>query len=624
MREAPNGMYGLGAASGYGGMGGNQNGMVSGLGSMGGGQDGMGSYGSMAGGGPDGMNGMGGNPMGSMYGMGGMGSMYGMGGNPMGSMYGMGGMGSMYGMGGMGSMYGMGGMGSMYGMGGMGSMYGMGGMGSMYGMGGMGSMYGMGFGSMYGGSYHSLVDAASRRASFLNRNNLIRADVKPLNSDTNGCSGEKDAKSPDDKKDGDKKNSKGREAKPEEAKGDPKDPKAAKKEVTDKEVTYKKDSADKKPSVEAKPGDKKDTKVTKESDKMEAKDMNGEKKDGEAPVAKSDGPLKFSGTRIRSLALVCKSGKGAKVTVKGRDTVVMEDKETKLDEAILIEGSKKPVEAAALSEVRNQWVLGHNATIMIGSDATRRTQAVDFMCEYLTTCTGKLAASGEYFSIYVTMTALEGADKGRDLLKEDAAVGKLALASSPVYGPALNNMTTKEVNTKETMEAVLKEGMGRAKEGEMVCSYLVLKQCRKSSAGVMVYLSSLNVTFVGPNVEHLIGLKAKKPEEPCRLYRYSVGGGSHTMCVGFVSDDEASAAKVFDALREMREVENTEPRSGNVKRFIEYTKKEIPKCKEKVSSTTEESKKADYETMLKRMEMMLKDAEAIEKDPKTVAPKAYV
>ncbi|AIO01598.1 hypothetical protein LPMP_333080 [Leishmania panamensis] len=667
MRIAPKGMHDHSAVSGYGGMdsmGGNQNGMSSGYGSMGGaqntmdgfgfmgpcytngygsmggnqmgmpsdfgpmcgGQNGMGGYGSMAGGGPGSMDGMGG-PMDSMYGMGGpICSMYGMGG-PMGSMYGPASL--------MGSMYGMGApMGSMYGMGGpMGSMLGP--MGSMYGMGGMGSLYGMGGGSLYGGGYHSVVDMASRRGSFLNKNDLIRADVKPLNSNKDNGGG-KDAKEADDKERS-KKDGKSREIKLEEPKTDSKDPKATEK----KEATDKKGSADKKLSTEAKLVDKKDAnevdkRIVKgkdgekedgekeDSERKDSEKKDGEKKDGEAPVAKPDGLLKFSGTKIRSLALVYKSGKEAKVTRKGVDTVIMDGKETKLDEVIFIEDPKKPVEAAALSEVRNQWVSGHNATIMIGSDGTRRTQAVDFMREYLSTCTGKLAASGEYFSIYLTMTALEGADQGRDLLKDAATFEKLTLASSPVYGPALNNMTIKEVNTKETMEEVLKEGMERAKEGEVVCSYLVLKQCRKSSAGAMVYLSSLNVTHVGPNVEHLTGLKAKKPEEPCRLYRYSVGGGSHTMCVGFVSDDDASAAKVFDALKEMREVQNTEPRSGNVKRFIEYTKKEIPKCKEKVASSTEESKKANYETMLKRMEMMLKDAEDIEKDAKAVAPKAYV
>ncbi|KAG5469583.1 hypothetical protein LSCM1_02808 [Leishmania martiniquensis] len=609
------GFMGPSRLSGYGSMGGNQKGMMNAFGSMGAAQDGMGGYGSMAGGGPEGMDGLG-CPMGSMYGMGGsMGSMYGMGG-PMGSMYGMGGsMGSMYGMGGpMGSMYGMGGpMGSMYGMGGP--------MGSMYGMGGpMGSMYGMGGGSLYGACYQSVVDAASRRDSFLNKNDLIRAEVKPLKSSV-------DAKEASGKGEGDEKDSKHSEAQIEERKKDAKDLEVAAK----KEGSEKKESTDKKPSAPPKPADA-DAKVAKgcadtkasEADKKDLKDKGGEKKDSEAPVAKSDGPLKLSGTKIRSLALICKSGKEAKVTVKGRDTVFMDGKETLLDEAVLIEDPKKPVEAAALSEVRNQWVSGHNTTIMVGSDDTRRAQAVNFMCEYLSTCTGKLAASGEYFSIYITMTALDGADQGRDLLKDGAVFERLLLSSSPVYGPALNKMTVKEVNTKETMEAALKEGMGRAKESEMVCSYLVLKQCRKSSAGTMVYLSSLNVTLVGPNVEHLTGLKAKKAEEPCRLYRYSIGGGSHTVCVGFVSDDEASAAKVFAALKEMREVENSEPRSGNVKRFIEYTKKEIPKCKEKIAATTEESKKANYETMLRRMEMMLKDAEDIERDPKTVAPKAYV
>ncbi|KAG5469938.1 hypothetical protein CUR178_02080 [Leishmania enriettii] len=590
------GFMGPGRMSGYGSMGGNQNGMMNAFGSMGGGQDGMGDYGSMAVGGPEGMDGLG-CPTGSMYGMGGpMGSMYGMGG-PMGSMYGMGGP-----------------MGSMYGMGGP--------MGSMYGMGGpMGSMYGMGGGSLYGAGYQSVVDAASRRDSFLNKNDLIRAEVRPLKSS-------KEATEAGETKEAGEKDRKGDEVKPEEPKKDVKDLKVAEKE----EAVDRKESTDKKSSAEAKSasGDAKaaksgaDVKVSKETDKKDSKEKGGEKKDGEASVAKSDGPLKFSGTKIRSLALIYKSGKEAKVTLRDRDTVVMDGKETKLDEAILIEDPTKPVEAAALSEARNQWVSGHNTTIMIGSDKTGQTQAVDFMCQYLSTCTGKLAASGEYFSIYVTMTAVEGADQGRDLLKDGAVFEKLVLSSSPVYGPALNRMTVKEVNTKEMMEAAFKEGMGRAQEGETVCSYLVLKQCRKSSAGTMVYLSSLNVTLVGPNVEHLTGLKAKKPEEPCRLYRYAVGGGSHTVCIGFVSDDETSAATVFAALKDMREVSNTEPRSGNVKRFIEYTKKEIPKCKEKIAAATEESKKANYETMLKRMEMMLTDAEDIEKDPKTVAPKAYV
>ncbi|KPI88090.1 hypothetical protein ABL78_2820 [Leptomonas seymouri] len=656
------GMYGPnGNPSGYGGMGG-MGGMGgnygSGYGSMGGvgAQNALGGYGSMGGGMMTGYGSMGPGGMGSGYGsmgggqegMGGFGSIYGSH-QGMGSMYG-GGMGSAYG-----SMYGMNPMmmGSMYGMNPMmmGSMYGMNPMmmGSMYGMNPMmGSMYGgVGGGSMYNCSYHSVVDAASRRDDFLNRNELIRADVKPLNNGSGKKAAEKDdekttkdgekttpgkfrtltapAAKAEEKKDADKKDVKEGEKDTEKSKeavakktrpaaasgasdGDKKDDAKATKDDEKKEK-----EAEKKEKAAKETETKEDAKTTKEPEKKES-----EKKE-------TDTGAKITGTHIRGLLLLLKSGKEAKLTTKDKNTVVLASAETKLDEVIVVEDPKKPVESLCLTEVRNQWVSGHNSTIMVASGPKQRQQALDFMSDYLSSCTGKLAASGEYFVIYVTMTAIRGAEQGCDLLKQDAGYETLALASSPVYGPALNNMTIKEVNTKDGMAACLKEGAERAKdEKELICCYLVLKQVRKVGSAEMVYLSSLNVTIAGPYTEHLTGLKEKKSEEPCRLYRYSVGGGSHAVCIGIVNDDEADAGKLIEAVKAMNGVENTEPRSGNVKRFVEYTKKEIPRCKSKISDTAEESKKANYETMLKRMEMMLKDAEDLEKDPKTTAPKAYV
>ncbi|EPY22561.1 hypothetical protein AGDE_13194 [Angomonas deanei] len=222
------------------------------------------------------------------------------------------------------------------------------------------------------------------------------------------------------------------------------------------------------------------------------------------------------------------------------------------------------------------------------------------------------------------MVTLKGASDAKDLLKDGASYGSLKLGSSPLYGPGMLGVEVKEITTIEEAVKVFDDGVKNATEPkEMICGYFVLQQVKKASNETAVYQSALSITITGEEVSHLTGLKDKSDKEPVKLYRYTVGGGCVSLCVGIVGEEDADAKKVVEVVNKMREVKNTAPRSGNVKRFIEYTDKEVEKWKQKESDEKDEGKKKNMKGMISRMEMMVKDAKEVVASPEKVAPKAY-
>lgn len=606
MADGGNGAYGSMAPGGFGSMGPDNGQMPSAYGGMNqGGGGGMGSaYGSMGGGGA-----------------GGMGSMYGMGGGQASSAYG--------GMGGYGSM-GPGGMASSmnFGVGG-GSLYGSMNGGAASGYGGFGSTY-MPMGSMYGGGMSSGITPQGFAAQWGSLANMSMAGGRgggggrsDISSGYGGFAVEATGIDPKDlcpnigtwedakvvkrsgKRGGNHLYSKDKREKP-----------VATSNSNASAMTIKR-KADTKvlaPTAEASP-----------SSRVTARAASTGTSNGKA---RAKVPSNYN---IHTLVVVDKASGSSLVSVKDPGAVVLEKngkKETfEVDEALDRANTSEELDSVLLSELRGNWFNGHNSALMLCAGKGKGPETHNIGRAFVRKCMERLEKNEKdtsvQFDVSMTMVSLRGSDQCTDLLKPGSNCEKSVLGSSPVYGPCLLELETKVLKTADAAIKEFDAGLAAAKEPkEIVAAFLVLKTIKKGSTEKEVHLSSLCVAFCGETVTHLTDIKEKSSSSPHRLFRYAVDGACVTVTGLCLSSNDEEARSGLEVERKMREVKNQPPRSGNVKRFMEFTSKEITRQKEKAESASGSEKKA-REAQIERMEEMVNDAKALLSDPEKHIPKGY-
>ncbi|KPI88092.1 hypothetical protein ABL78_2822 [Leptomonas seymouri] len=581
------GAYGSMGSYGYGSMG--PGGMNGGYGSMGpaGMGYGMNPYGSMAGA-ESGMNG----GYGSMY-CGAPGSMYGMGAPMGGSMYGMGAPmgGSMYAMGMPmgGSMYGMGGPmgGSMYGMGGPmgGSMYGMdansmyGGMNSMY---GMGSMYGlgrynsMGLGSNYASFYG--VGRPSARSSFRSSGGYVGGSFGGLWRAPSGIThgGKTDLSIPP----------------PSSMLSEPfpiSDKAQEKKQKQEQQQRGKQSvAADAGAPAATKDGEK-DAPTALSSEKNEEK-----KTPSVVVVGDADNKDK---AKSRTVPLVLASSHRLTKQVNDNVHVVAiaptaslvnsSDKTVSIDSVkyVMDEVFVGPVDVEKsdlLSDIVEQTQCGHNVSLLVlcGSQKYERCIAtVEAVIRRM--MEGFASEDTQVTQVMVSAVVFPESDKIVDLLQEGkkAEPVKAELGSNPIYGSCVMNTSEKRVETAEAAAGVVKSAAkGAAERGIVVVTYKI-KQIRPAtgqSTSRDVYVSSVLVAMVDDaNMVHVKAAVKHDATCPTPLFSNAIGGASRTVAIVQIPESDTKK-KVGDSLssaQQLREIKNTPTRSGNVKRFVDYTER---------------------------------------------------
>ncbi|TPP55378.1 hypothetical protein CGC20_9860 [Leishmania donovani] len=609
----------------YGSMGGGFGSMRGGFGSLGAGQMAGSAYGTM--GAPYGSMGAG---YGSMNGNMNCGSAYGSMGDQGANLYGsMGGencMGSMVG-GQMGSMYGMDGPGSM--MGGtmmmpMSSMYGMGGpMDSMYGMGGMSTM---GIAAQWGslanmsmgghGSQVKRSGISSGYGGFVSE--ATRVDTDELCPQIGTFENAKDLPR-SGKRGGNHLYSRGKHEKP-----------VATGNSTVTALTIRRKSDVKLGSSAAGASNgtttHSETKVSRGASRALPSTAAG--RNGAAGKLRAKLPSNYN---VHSLILVEKATGADVITVKDPSTVVFEKggkKETfEVDEALSLSSAKDDVDSVLLSELRGNWFNGHNSALMLCAGKGRAEATQDVARQFLRKCVERLEKNEKdmavKFDITMTMVSLRCADQCCDLLKPGASYEKMVMGSSPVYGPCLLGLETKVHKTASECVSSFDGGLKNAKEDkEIVVAFFVLKTIKKTGAEEEVHLSSLCIALCGETVAHKTDIRDKSASSPHRLFRYAVDGACVTVSGLWIASKDVDAREGLEVERKMREVKNQPPRSGNVKRFVDYTYKEIMRQKEKLESATGSEKKT-REAQIERMEEMVKDAKELLTSPENTRPKGY-
>ncbi|KAG5469581.1 hypothetical protein LSCM1_02806 [Leishmania martiniquensis] len=583
----------------YGSMAGSLNGMGSGYGSMNRGMDGGASaYGSMCG--------HGANPYGSMGGENCMGSMTG---GQTGSMYGMGVPSSM--MGGsiimpMGSMCDAGGaMGSMYGVGGMSTV----GIAAQWGslanmsMGGCGGQMGRsGISSGYGG----FVTEATR------------IDPDDLCPNIGTFEGAKDLPR-SGKRGGNHLYSRGKHEKP-----------LATGNANSTAMTIRRKSEIRVGSSAAAPSNSMASHLEGSASRGASRASPLKAAGGSGTTGKTRAKVP-SNYNVHSLILLDKAAGAEVVAVKDPSTIVFEKggkKETfEVDEALMLASTRDDIDSVLLSELRGNWFNGHNSCLMLCGGEGRIEATQEVARQFLRKCLERLERNEKdtavKFDVTMTMVSLRGADQCCDLLKSGAAYDKVRMGSSPVYGPCLLDLEAKVHKTASGCIGSFDAGLKNAKdEREIVAAFLILKTIKKTGAEDEVHLSSLCIALCGETVAHKADIRDKASSSPHRLFRYAVDGACVTVSGLSIASNDENAREGLEVERRMREVKNQPPRSGNVKRFVDYTYKEILRQKEKLVSASGSDKKT-REAQIERMEEMIKDAKDLLTSPENTLPKGY-
>ncbi|CCD16369.1 unnamed protein product [Trypanosoma congolense IL3000] len=285
-----------------------------------------------------------------------------------------------------------------------------------------------------------------------------------------------------------------------------------------------------------------------------------------------------------------------------------------------------PVDSVLLNNLQSNWLSGRTSSLLVGcgkgrSDACTAL-ARDFLLRSLECMEGVTTSCGG-FDVTLTMGVVDASLGIRDLLnpgKKD--YDRIQLASNPVYGPCLFGMKAKTVHSAAECARVFDDAVKLADDpARLLVGFFVLKQQKKTAAGLDVYLSSLCLGIVGEKVSHFTALKDKDASVPHRLFRYAIGGGSVTVSSLILSQFDVGASDSLDVARVMRQVKNVPPRNGSVIRCVEATKKEIEKRRE--VKGMDDAQKTLNAGLLRRMETMLKDAEEMLSNPTVAVPQGY-
>ncbi|KPA84403.1 putative mitochondrial hypothetical protein [Leptomonas pyrrhocoris] len=582
---------------------------------------------------------------GSMYGMGSMGggggSMYGMGG-PMGSMGGGYGFGSSFG----GSLYG----GSMYGA--TGSLYGTGGslygsndaraiMGSMYGSrngsiyGGFGSFYDVGgphtrlgvvrkysmpgfsysFGSNLGtAAYHrnsfsgGSAYSGKRANSFRGTSKILQADEQDTStepSETRGIRMTERAKAMEEGTAGPRRGTTGVDK---DGNTTSNDKTATTTTTTDREGRTPGSIVRKRAAVEA-PKSPPSTRAVK--------------------AGVTQAPALSTDFRIHNVAVLQQDGGSnrARVTKKG-DTCVLDGTSYPMDEVLEYtptDGGTPDIKSRCIRDMIEHVMAGHNTAVLVSDDgkataaatATVESTVAQLMAELNET------SRNTYAEVSASMYGLHPNSMMRDLLVDGARLKSMEAGNSPLFGPALMNVTSGKISSGEDFNKLFEAALKRGEKETMMVCMLTVKQVRGGVADDKedVFVSSvfIGVSRRGPKGYH--DVVDKVSSSPHELFRYAVEGPS--VCVHVIAVSQGLRdGQVLSDCAKIGEVQNTTPRSGNVRRFVDFTQEQLKRMRQR-SDTATGADKRELEGHVQRLSQILEDAQKMLADPKNTEPKLY-
>ncbi|RNE98962.1 uncharacterized protein Tco025E_09128, partial [Trypanosoma conorhini] len=190
---------------------------------------------------------------------------------------------------------------------------------------------------------------------------------------------------------------------------------------------------------------------------------------------------------------------------------------------------------------------------------------------------------GIKYEVQLTAAAMPSVDTVRDLFAASSKDAKpLQLGSNPIFGTCIVDLEEKPVKSGGDAESLLQDALKASPNAEeAVLLQLVVKQIKRpSSTTTDVSLSAMQLLFVKERGDYLAALHDKDAKLlPVPLFKDAVGGNSCTLVVAAVSGGDAvGETNILKNVLRLRKVKNSPSRSGNLTRFVEFTKEQERKC----------------------------------------------
>ncbi|RNE98960.1 uncharacterized protein Tco025E_09126, partial [Trypanosoma conorhini] len=189
------------------------------------------------------------------------------------------------------------------------------------------------------------------------------------------------------------------------------------------------------------------------------------------------------------------------------------------------------------------------------------------------------------------------------------------------------DLEEKPVKSGGDAESLLQDALKASPNAEeAVLLQLVVKQIKRpSSTTTDVSLSAMQLLFVKERGDYLAALHDKDAKLlPVPLFKDAVGGNSCTLVVAAVSGGDAvGETNILKNVLRLRKVKNSPSRSGNLTRFVEFTKEQERKCVAALALTRSAAEKARYKRIIRKMIVVLADAQELMAKPEGANAKMY-
>ncbi|KAG5495266.1 hypothetical protein JKF63_02321 [Porcisia hertigi] len=222
------------------------------------------------------------------------------------------------------------------------------------------------------------------------------------------------------------------------------------------------------------------------------------------------------------------------------------------------------------------------------------------------------------------MSVVHGRQVLADLGSGDTEPKRLAVFTSPLFGPVVHGTTGVKVTTPEEVDVVMSKALTNSqpvlKDGAMIVVTAVVQRIRQDDV-VVASIFAVSAADMRPYK----GILEQNPSYSRTLFTYSLGGPSSTgvLITAPRHMDSAELANAFTVQRSLAHVKVPMARSGSVKEFVQYLRVSVERQKKKLAAATEPADKEAMMSCLHRLSESLRDHEELLANPKTVSAKAY-
>ncbi|KAG5469575.1 hypothetical protein LSCM1_02800 [Leishmania martiniquensis] len=238
--------------------------------------------------------------------------------------------------------------------------------------------------------------------------------------------------------------------------------------------------------------------------------------------------------------------------------------------------ARRPLPLLTLREMNRKFLAGVNVALLLASTENAHDASVMVLREVVEGLLTHMPPQGELFA----SVAFVAGGSTQDLLSDTVCAVHSTFATSPLFGPTLDNVTYVAVTGLRHLSTIVTQAYKRCESamrqqqphpGLLVMS-LLLKQPRGSD----VVLSSYLITDAGCCCSTYVAVLRKAQNTPFLLFHSALGGPTlTTSLVSLDAGDTATVVPLLNMQQRMTSVINKPCHVGSVRRFLELAQQEL-------------------------------------------------